>query len=202
MVVLILSFFILSLSSTTAGAAGYFDNMDSDRSMHREFYLQGFFMFEDYTHTPDDLTGNVTYVYMDRLIGGGFGGGFNFNEMFNVNTGPYYANSSIVLERPGVGTSRELSVDILGWDLNLDVNLLKKKITPFVTAGIGAMNFTIDFDHNETDFSFNTGGGVRWDISDLVFAKLFYKGTWVKLEDMGPYLTFQGVFFNLGIMWD
>ena len=71
-----------------------------------------------------------------------------------------------------------------------------------ITGGIGFINFRGDwgpgFDFNETDFSYNVGGGFRWNITDHFLIKAIYKATWTKLEDADSSFLLDGIAVSIG----
>ena len=89
---------------------------------------------------------------------------------------------------------------LFGWDVNIDINILKYQFTPLVTGGIGFINFSGD-DFDETDFSYNIGIGFRWDITDHFLMKGMYRSTWTELEDTDDNVQFDGVSVALGYIF-
>ncbi len=61
-------------------------------------------------------------------------------------------------------------------------------LTPLITGGIGFIDFEgeiviLGLTYSETNFSYNVGAGVRWDIGDTFLLKLLYRLTWTEQED-------------------
>ncbi len=93
---------------------------------------------------------------------------------------------------------------------NLDYNIINRRITPFITAGIGYQYMQVDQEYyhhyyyysdyySETDFTWNVGAGIRWNITDNFFIKVSGGAQWLSYEDSDNISTqFEG-FFTLGM---
>lgn len=154
----------------------------------------------------DETVGEVFDVdikmELDDTIAGGIGYGYNLNDHFNLNMDLFYGQSEI--KGSTLGESIKADTDLLGWDFNVDFNILKSRLTPMITGGFGWIHFSGDFDgsdFDETDFSYNVGGGLRWDISDHFLIKAVYRSLWTKLEDTDDSLRLDVIAFNLGYMF-
>lgn len=158
----------------------------------------------------DTTTGTVAglrpTIELDDTIVGGLGYGFNFNDFININTGLYFGSTDITGRVSGVTLTGD--TNLFGWDLNLDINFLKTRFTPLMTGGIGFINFNGSWnsavgseDFSETDFSYNLGGGFRWDVSDHFLIKALYKATWTKLQDTDNNIMFNGVSLSIGYVF-
>jgi opacity protein-like surface antigen len=51
---------------------------------------------------------------------------------------------------------------------------------------------------SETDFAYDAGAGLRWDITNNMFAKLIAKATWTRYHDFNDRERYEGVFFSIG----
>lgn len=150
----------------------------------------------------DTTTGLGITLELDDTIVGGFGVGTNFNDHVNLNTDFFFGSTNVTGRASGVEV--EADSDLIGWDVNLDINILKSRITPMVTGGIGFIRFKGDvlgFDFDETDFSYNVGGGVRWDATDHFLIKAIYRATWTKMEDTDEAILFDGVSLSIGYIF-
>ena len=90
---------------------------------------------------------------------------------------------------------------LLGWDANLDINILQSRFTPIVSGGIGFISFSGDvegFTFSEIDLSYNYGGGFRWDITDHFLLKTIYRTTRTTLEETDKALMFSGAVVSIG----
>ena len=152
----------------------------------------------------DKTTGLGVSTEFDDTIVWGVGYGANFNDHLNLNTDLFFGSTDIT--GGGFGETIEGDTTLVGWDLNLDYNILKYKITPMVTGGIGFISFNGDFgasasDFSEVDFSYNIGGGVRWDVTAHFLIKLLYRATWTNLKDSDDSILFDGISLSLGYVF-
>jgi opacity protein-like surface antigen len=93
--------------------------------------------------------------------------------------------------------------------INLDYNILKTRLTPFVTGGIGFAYFDSGIPTGEkevfcwwdywwgyvcegavstysaSEFTYNAGLGLRWDVTDSVFMKFLYNTVWMEVGASG-----------------
>ena len=148
-----------------------------------------------------DTTSGLGFTFeLENVFAGGIGVGYNFNDYINLNTDLLFTSMDITAEGFGQKISSDTTVFI--WDLNLDINILKKRFSPLITGGIGLIAFNGDwgpgFDFNETDFSYNVGGGFRWNITDHFLVKAVYKATWTRLEDADSSFLLDGIAVGIG----
>ena len=162
-----------------------------------EFYVFGQSM------GGDTATGLGVTIKLDDNIAGGLGAGTNLSDNFNLNTSLFYGSKDIT----GTVSAVTLKGDttLFGWDVNVDYNILKGRITPMITGGIGFIAFNGDWkgtaDFQETDFSYNIGGGLRWDVTNNFLIKAIYKATWTKLEDTDEAIRFDGINLSIGYIF-
>ena len=140
---------------------------------------------------------------IDSTSAFGAGMGINWDDHFNINTEFLVGRLDATGTSPlAPGVTAELDVDAWIWNVNLDYNILKSRLTPLVTGGVGLMvlnNHGANI--NETDFSYNLGVGGRWDITDGIALRVIYRSTWAKLEDADDPSRFAGVTANLIFMF-
>jgi len=95
------------------------------------------------------------------------------------------------------------SAFVIGSNLNVEYNFLRRRFSPLVRAGAGFYNFS-DLDlyagvtHDETDFSWNVGGGLRWNASDHLILKLVGGVSWTNLKDGISVAQFGFVTLGIG----
>jgi len=176
------------LASLVASAAGA---DEWSRKGKRDFYGVMQMMSSDTT----TISGSSVSMEVDKTTTYGFGFGANLDDHFNLNT-DFLFGSTDVKGSNGV----TLSPTQILWDINLDYNILKNRLTPLVSAGIGFMNFSGD-DYAETDFSYNLGVGARWDATNNLFVKAMYRWTWTKLQDTDSGVMFDGPMICVGLMF-
>ncbi len=157
-----------------------------------EIYVFGQFM------SGSETTGSgISLEFYDTVVGG-LGGGGNISDYINLNMDFFYGFIDWTATSGGI--SIEDNFRLMGIDVNIDFNVLQHQITPLVTAGLGFINFSND-DIEEVTISFNTGIGVRWDITDRLIAKGMYRFTWTKLEDTNKALQFSGPNVTFGYIF-
>lgn len=136
----------------------------------------------------------------------GIGYGYNFTDNWNLNTDILFGSSDMDIEIAGI-TAGDEEMEYVLWNVNLDYNILKGRLTPLVTGGLGIMNFSTNTkatgvgEIHESDISFNLGAGVRWDIKDNIMLKALYKATWTEIDDADNDQRFDGVSFSVAYMF-
>lgn len=154
----------------------------------------------------DTTTGLGIKIELDDNIAGGFGFGSHLSDNLSFNWDTFFGSKNVT----GTATINKKIVKVkgdtslLGINLNLDFNLLKERFTPLITGGIGFINFSGDvkgFPFDETDLSYNLGGGFRWDATDHLLIKAIYRATWTKLEDTDKSVQFDGIALSVGYIF-
>lgn len=148
---------------------------------------------------------------IDGAFGFGFGVAYNLNDHLSLggdfvwNSSNYKAT---VVPAPGnTGTSYSVSgyLETSTLRLNATWNFLQTPLTPFVTGGLGATYVdtnvptgppsticwwdpwwgyycsTSSPTHNETEFSYMAGAGVRWDVSRQFFLRGVAARQWLQV---------------------
>jgi opacity protein-like surface antigen len=108
------------------------------------------------------------------MAGGGVGIGYNVLEHLNIN-GDFSINSMELDSDPLFGDSEEISRTLYLGSISLDYNILKTRVTPFVTAGA---QFGFTSEDSGVAVNPNLGLGVRWDASERIFLKLAIRAIW------------------------
>ena len=151
----------------------------------------------------DSVTGSAfgisTELELDDTISGGIGFGYNFNNHINLNTDTLFGVTDVNGKARGVMV--EGDTFMWGWNLNLDINVLPTRVTPVITGGVGFIHFNGDFEgftFQETDFSYNLGVGIRWDVTDHFLVKGMYRGFWTELQDTDDQILLDGVNLSVG----
>jgi len=138
---------------------------------------------------------------------GGFGFGYNFNENLNVNTSFIFGSTDIEIKNLSGGMIGEGDTDFFLSNVNLDYNIMKDSFTPFVTGGIGYVKYDGNLKYNgnpnsesidSSDFSWNLGAGLRWDVSEKWLLKATYATNWTELDDADDTSRFWSVSLSLG----
>ena len=156
----------------------------------------------DISGIVQQMTGGTTYfdqgkIEVKNFIGFGAGAGINFDN-FNVNLDFLFGSSAI-------RSNNNFDIQVAGADINLEYQFLNYQITPLVFAGIGSVTFTDSYtgqgNIDETDFSYNFGGGFRWTIAEKFYIKGVYRVTSTKIAGTTDAILFQGVSVGLGYIF-
>jgi Outer membrane protein beta-barrel domain len=145
--------------------------------------------------------------------------GFNYNERVNLNIDLGYGQPDFEAVW-GTDIIYGQGSMWLG-DLNLEYNILKRRFSPFVGAGVGFFTFDSGVPsgggfytwwdpfwgyvsgiayttHSSTTFTWNASAGARWDISDNFYLKGAYQMIWGKVGISGTEAFPQ---YTLNIGW-
>ncbi len=147
----------------------------------------------------DETSGSVEGIdataEFDDSIVYGIGIGGNLDNHLNLNTEFLFGSTDV--EGSALGITLEDDETLFIWNVNLDYNILKKALTPLVSGGIGLAHLSGDI-VGGTDFTYNFGAGLRWDLKNNVFIKGMYRLFWADIEDMGD-LNLDGFHFAVGV---
>lgn len=152
---------------------------------------------------------NGSKAETDSDVGWGFGFGFNVNENLSFAGNFNWVDQDYeAVYTPGNGNimspiSVDGTLETSTLNFNGTYNILRKAFTPFVTAGIGATYIDTNIPDgpaypvcwwdpwygqycgysvptkDETDFSYNIGAGLRWDVVDNFFIKASANRLWI-----------------------
>ncbi|MBN2593019.1 MAG: porin family protein [Sedimentisphaerales bacterium] len=140
----------------------------------------------------------------------GIGYGYNITDHWNVNTDLLFGSADTdvqTISGSGFITVETKDMDYVLWNVNLDYNIWKSCFTPLVTGGIGIMDFGIDttatgvMKVHESNFSYNLGAGVRWEIEDNLLIKVMYRSTWTEFGDANQDLQYDSFCLNVAYMY-
>jgi opacity protein-like surface antigen len=183
-----------------------------------------------YLHS-DDLkfngpNGDVK-LKMDDTGLGGFGVAFHFNDFISIHADFMFGGATfsgdIPLENAANQPTGTFHVNqdtfIQTGRFNVDYNIINRRITPFLTAGIGYQYIETELEHVppvgycywdpwwgwvcysgqphawQTDFTWNVGGGFRWNITDTLFIKATVGATWLEYSGThGVTTQLEGIF--------
>ena len=165
--------------------------------------------------------GNVP-VRMDDTGLGGFGVAYHFNDFFSVHGDFMFGSATFNADAPlrsgGTATVKQDAFIQTG-RLNLDYNMINRRITPVLTAGIGYQYTETEFESAppvntcwwdpwygyvcysdyvhawQTDFTWNAAAGFRWNITDNLFVKAMGGATWLEYSGShGVTTQIEGIF--------
>jgi opacity protein-like surface antigen len=173
------------------------------RAPRLEVYGLGQYLHSDNIWFPGPA-GDVR-MRMDDTGLGGLGLAYHFNDYFAVRGD--FAFGCATFRADGAGyTPPALARDsiLTTGRLNLDYNIINRRLTPFVTAGIGYQYVSSEIEnhppiwscswdpwwgstcgyyqpyYSETDFTWNVGAGLRWNVTDRFFIKAMGGLNWLK----------------------
>lgn len=165
--------------------------------------------------------GNVP-VHMNPTGLGGFGFAYHFSDFFSVRSDFMFGSANFSGNYPNQAagtTTLSQSALIQTGRFNLDYNMINRRLTPIITAGIGYQYMQTELQSVppstvcwwepwwgwvcqtssaqawETDFTWNAGGGFRWNITDNLFVKVIGGATWLQYAGASGITTqIEGIF--------
>ncbi|MBN1551253.1 outer membrane beta-barrel protein [bacterium] len=169
-------------------------NIGNAEEWHRDGSVEMFLMGQMMGGDKTSSLGMTMEV--DDCVVGGFGAGICLTDYVNFNGELYIGNTDIIATSGGDRV--KLGSKIKGGELNLDVYLLKKRITPMITGGLGYVAFEVDESTGETDFAYNIGAGIRAELRKHLLVKVIYRNTWTELKDTDDPVMLDGISFTIG----
>lgn len=185
-----------------------------------------------YLHSEDVTfngpTGDVK-LKMDDTGLGGFGVAFHFNDFISIHGDFMFGSATWNGDVPlgaganpiPIGGTTHIKQDtfIQSGRFNVDYNIINRRITPFITAGIGYQYIEAELsnlppiggwywdpwfgwvyysDHPhawQTDFTWNAGAGIRWNILDNLFIRVTASANWLEYSGShGVTTQIEGIF--------
>ena len=173
-----------------------------------EIYGVGQYLHQTDTEYPNPGGGTVKLKLDDTGLGG-VGFAFHFSDFFSMHADFMFGPATFKFEYPG-GVTQNFGDNgyITTGRFNLDYNIINRRLSPFITAGIGYQYQQVDQDYYygtsyyyETDFTWNVGGGVRWNVTDNLIMKLTVGGQWLQYENANNITSQFEVMFSIGCMF-
>ena len=96
------------------------DAREWNRNGKAEIFVLGQYL------SGDTTSGSGIMLEFDDAIATGFAAGYNINDYLNLNTDIFFSSMDVATD--GFGTKTESGTTIFGWDLGLDINILKNLI--------------------------------------------------------------------------
>ena len=161
----------------------------------------------EYLHQtgPAEFDGGVK-LKLDDTGMGGVGFAYHFNNFISAHADFLLGPATFRVEDPVIG-NYTLGHDsyISSGKFNIDYNIINRRLTPFITAGIGYQYMYTSYDnyyyysyYDETDFTWNVAGGIRWNITDNFFIKVYGGAQWLTYQDANNVTTQIEASFALG----
>jgi opacity protein-like surface antigen len=181
-----------------------------------------------YQNSADESFEGGSSLDIDSTVGLGFTIGWNWTDRVNlqyrlIKSSPDYV-AIIVPEDPTVVPSPiEHEMSNYSHQLNLTYNFSSRAFTPFVHGGIGMTKLDSkitsgppDVDcwwdpwwgyicfgdwktYDTTEFTYNLGLGLRWDINNAIYTKASYSREFLSLKNGS--LDFDFAILELGMMF-
>ena len=193
-----------------------------ERTGKMEIYGIGQFLSSSDLHFNGPNSQTVT-AKMDDTGLGGFGLAYHFSDFFSVHGDFMFGNATfsgnVPLETGGGSVFYKQDAFIHTGRFNIDYNIINRRITPFVTAGIGYQYTEVELENLppvntcwwdpwwgwicysqhphawQTDFTWNAGAGIRWSITDSLIVKVMGGATWLEYDGTHGITTqLEGVF--------
>jgi len=185
-----------------------------------EVYGLGEYLHQDNTTFSDPNFGNVT-MKMDDTGLGGMGVAYHFNDFLSVRADFMFGEATLHTQGPdGTDVVPAQTAFLQTGRFNLDYNMINRRLTPVLTAGIGYQYLeidstetysypgrygyyttTVDTYYYETDFTWNVGAGFRWNVTDQFFIKAMAGAQWLEYSGANKISTQIEGFFVIGWMF-
>lgn len=160
----------------------------------------------------------------------GIGVGYNISNRINLNAIVTFGSVDIDAENfpadsdgniaEGQDPYAKGNFDAFAGSLNLDYYFLQNNFSPYISGGVGFFNLGGRFDEmrdrgaatdNREDWegydvtgttvSYNTGVGIRWDMTARAFLKLEYNKTWTEINEAEDWSELTSTIVNLGVLF-
>lgn len=121
-------------------------------------------------------------------FGGGIGVGYNLTDHLNINTDVVFSKVNVTDQ----GVNLSANTTHISGHVNLDTYLLQGPIAPFLTGGIGVNSFDGSngaFKISKSELSYKVGAGLRWDLTNSLFAKAVYRTAWADIRNSERFHT-------------
>jgi len=181
-----------------------------------------------YLHS-DDIHFNGPFgdvpTKMDDTGLGGFGIAYHFSDFFSVRADFMFGNATFNFNAPldtggTIGIKQDAFINT--GRFNLDYNIINRRLTPVITAGLGYQYLDTEIDKAppvnscywdpwwgyvcyyghlhayETDFTWNAGAGLRWNITDNLVVKAMGGATWLEYSGAHGITTQLEGIFSIG----
>lgn len=220
---------IVVLSLVSASVLAQYDNRQNEQSKFgsRDGRWEASVLL-NFQSGLDESTEGGSSLDIDSSTGWGFSAGWNWTARLNlsyrlmVNQPKYLA--VVVPENPDeLVRTTEHKASKYSHQLNFTYNFMRGSFTPFVVGGIGYMTFDSNIasgppqgtcwwdpwwgyicygewkTYKASEFTYNIGAGVRWDINNALFSRAAYSREFVDLKNGS--LDFDTWTVELGLMF-
>jgi opacity protein-like surface antigen len=156
---------------------------------------------------------------------GGVGFGYYFTDNLALRFDMMFGPAEYEFAETGISQAIQRDAFISTGRLNVDYLFFKKRLTPFVTGGIGYQYISVEYSdlgsvpvcywdpwwgyictydtptYWETDFSWNAGAGVVWNVTDRFFMRIKGDASWLQYEDAEALTTQWEFTFSIGVTY-
>jgi len=142
--------------------------------------------------------GKTARISSETLVGPALG--LRLHKHLNLITEIMFGNpdASVTPGPTDKADAMVVNVGLDGYIKRFDVSC--GTLAPYLTGGLGTINFDQDsaggFD--EWPFSYNIGGGLRWDMGGKTFFKFYYRWLWANLKVTDQTELFHGYGVSFG----
>ena len=223
-----LTLFALLLLVSTAALAQY-DNRPKERSKFgsRDGRWEANVMLAAQGGNEESSEGGSS-LDIDSSTGWGLGFGWNWTSRLNLSyrlmvNKPKYVAVFVPEDPDELTRSTEQKASKYSHQLNFTYNFMRGAFTPFVVGGIGYMTFDSNIasgpptascwwdpwwgyicygewkTYKASEFTYNIGVGVRWDINNAIFSRAAYSREFISLDNGS--LDFDTLTLELGLMF-
>ena len=220
---------IALLIVTSSTVLAQYDNPKRERSNFgsRDGRFEGSVILAYQTGLDESSEGGSA-LEVNSTMGWGISFGWNWTEKWNLSyrllsTSPKYV-ATIIPEDPNLlPESLEHKMSKYSHQFNATYNFMNRAFTPFVQAGIGWTKLDSnvptgsistgcwwdpwwgyicisDFEtYTASEFSYNVGVGVRWDINNAIYTRATYSREFLSLDNGS--LNFDTAIMEVGMMF-
>ncbi|MCX6921947.1 MAG: outer membrane beta-barrel protein [Verrucomicrobia bacterium] len=190
------------------------------RKQKVEVYGIGQYLHSDDTTFNGPYGENVTMKIDDTGLGG-VGVAYHINDYLSIRSDFLFGQATMHAQgSDGTEVTPSQTALLQTGRVNLDYNVINRRLTPVLTAGIGYQYLEIDSQetyyvqgyhgsgyvtqnsyYHETDFTWNVGAGFRWNVTDQLFIKLMGGAQWLQYSGANNISTQIEGFFVIGWMF-
>lgn len=218
---------LLLLLTLSASVEAQRFNKKKVHDNHREQTWEVTLLLQNQTSFSEDYEGGSS-IEIDSSLGFGFGIGWNWTEYVNLSyrfslNKPDYTAVIVPDDPEQVPQVVSYTMSNYSNQFNVTYNILRGRFTPFIQAGIGWTKLDSNIPeqppqvdcwwdpwwgyicindwktYKTSQFTYNVGVGLRWDINGALFLRGSYNREFISLDNGNTNLdtlTVEG-----GIMW-
>jgi opacity protein-like surface antigen len=214
---------LLMILSTSAHAQRFNKNKIHDGLRYRTWEVS---LLTQYQTGSDQDFEEGAALEIDSSLGWGFGFGWNWTEKWNISyrfslNKPDY--SATIVPEIGVPQTINYTMSKYSHQFNATYHFLKGPITPYLQAGVGWTKLdsnvpdsapstgcwwdpwwgyicnTTWSTYSTSQFTYNLGLGLRWDINGAMFLRGVYARQFISVDNGN--LDFDTLTMDFGVMW-